>query len=64
MYRFQHIVTDMVGNEIMEINVTLPEGHHDATALVENFVCFLQGCGFAKESILSAMAAEAVLEEP
>ena len=56
MYKFQHIVKDMRGEEVMEVNVTLPGQHHTATEVVENFVHFMQGCGFVRESVLRAMA--------
>ena len=59
MYKFEHIVKDRFDQEVMEITVNLPTQHCTATELVEHFTHFLQGCGFVRESILSAMSAQA-----
>ena len=58
MYSFEHIAKNLRGEEVMDITVNLPNDDHTATDLVENFVYFLQGCGFMRESILSALIAQ------
>lgn len=58
MYKFQHIVTDIRGKEVMEVNLTLPESGYVVGDLAENFRHFLLGCGFPPDSILAALEEE------
>ena len=54
-YTFQHIAKDRHNKEALDVTLKVAEQHCTTAEIVENFVYFLQGCGFVRESILRAM---------